>query len=69
MNLRYYLVEHFWAGDGEWPTAYTVRCAHKPTVDEVVRACRIDYHPESGEYLDIHQLDDLDNAVVIPETP
>ena len=67
MNLRFYLVEHHWGGD--WPTAYTVRCAHKPTVQEVVTACGIDYQPEAGEYLDIHQLDDLDNAVVIPETP
>lgn len=57
---KIFVVRHFWGCDGDEPTEYYVRSKHWPNKKEVVKKLKIDYQPEKGEDVFIHELEIVD---------
>lgn len=51
-KAKIYTVVHDWSNDGE-PSVYVVQANQRPSVEEVVKACDIDFEPEKGETIEI----------------
>lgn len=61
MKQRYTVIHEHRHGT----TAYTVRCGHFPTEEEVIEHCNIDFEPDRGEVITIAP-DDENEIVDIP---